>query len=98
MPDETLFEAVAEEVFRNYGRNWKPQTLKVNRGYLRNQKLPWFRGQKIADITRADVQRWFMSLHATLVAADRSAPVLSVIMGLTCLISSDHRLLENGSV
>ena len=80
LPDETLFEAVAEEVFRNYGRNWKPQTLKVNRGYLRNQILPWFRGQKIADITRADVQRWFMSLHPTPVAADRSAPVLSVIM------------------
>ena len=80
LPEETVFEAVAEEVFRNYGRNWKPRTLKVNRGYLRNQILPWFRGRKIDDITRADVQRWFASLHATPVAADRSAPILSVIM------------------
>ena len=80
LPEETVFEAVAEEVFRNYGRNWKLGTLKVNRGYLRNQILPWFRGRNVADITRADVQRWFASLHATPVAADRSAPILSVIM------------------
>ena len=78
--DETRFESVAEEVFRNYGRNWKPRTLKVNRDYLRNQILPWFEGRQIAAITRADVQRWFASLRATPVAADRSAPILSVIM------------------
>ena len=78
--EETRFEAVAEEVFRGYGRHWKPLTRKVNRGYLRNQILPWFREQQIADITRADVERWFASLHATPVAADRSAPVLSVIL------------------
>ena len=81
LPEETVFEAVAEEVFRNYGRHWKPRTLKVNRGYLRNQILPWFRGRNVADITRADVQRWFASLHATPGAANRSAPILSVIMG-----------------
>ena len=78
--EDTRFEAVAEEVFRGYGRRWKPLTRKVNRGYLRNQILPWFAGWQIADITRADVERWFASLHATPVAADRSAPVLSVIL------------------
>ena len=78
--DETLFEVVAEEVFNRYARNWKPSTLEVNRSYLRKQILPWFRGRQIADITRKDVQEWFMSLHAKPVAADRSAPVLSVIM------------------
>ena len=78
--EKARFETVAEEVFRGYGRHWKPLTLKVNRGYLRNQILPWFRGRRIADITRADVECWFASLHATPVAADRSAPVLSVIM------------------
>ena len=56
LPQETVFEAVAEEVFRNYGRHWKPRTLKVNRGYLRNQILPWFRGRNVADIAQADVQ------------------------------------------
>ena len=80
LPEERLFEAVAEEVFSRYGRNWKPRTMKVNRNYLRNQILPWFRERDIADIDRQDVQKWFASLRATPVAADRSAPVLSVIM------------------
>ena len=80
LPEDRLFEAVAEEVFDRYGRNWKPRTLKVNRGYLRSTILPRFRGRNIADITKQDVQRWFASLRVTPVAADRSAPVLSVIM------------------
>ena len=73
------FEMAAEEVFRRYRWHWKPSTLKVNLGYYRNHILPWFRGRPIADITRRDIQQWFASLHATPVAADRSAPVLSVI-------------------
>ena len=78
---QTLFESVAEEVFRRYGRsNWKSRTFKVNRYYLRNQLLPWFKGHQIGDITAADVQDWFASLHMTPVSADRAAPVLSVIM------------------
>ena len=79
-PDVTLFEAVAERVFERYARVWKARTLEVNRTYLRRQLLPWFAGREIADINRQDVQRWFASLGATPVAADRSAPVLSVIM------------------
>ncbi len=74
-----LFEDVADEVFQRYKRHWKPSTLKVNRNYYRNQILPWFKGRAMGDIVRHDVQRWFASLHATPVAADRSAPVLSVI-------------------
>ena len=79
--DRTLFETVAEEVFHRYGRNnWKPRTFKVNRYYLKNQLLPRFQGCQIEDITIADVQNWFASLHSTPVSADRAAPVLSVIM------------------
>ena len=89
LPNETLFETVAEEVFHRYGRNWKPGTLSVNRSYYRNQILPWFRGYQIEDITVADVQEWFASLHATPVAADRSAPVLSIIM--TCAETYGYR-------
>ena len=70
---------MADEVFQRYGRRWKPRTLTVNLGYYRKQILPWFRGKPISDITRLEVQRWFASLHATPVAADRSAPILSVI-------------------
>ena len=80
LPEQIVFERVAEEVFQRYQRHWKPATLEVNRGYYRNQILPWFKSRPIADITRHDVQQWFASLHATPVAADRSAPVLSVIM------------------
>ena len=79
-PDETLFEAVAETVFQRYERVWKPRTLYVNRCYLRKQILPHFVGRRITDIDRRDVRNWFTSLHATPVAADRSMPVLSVIM------------------
>ena len=79
-PAETLFEAVAETVFERYRRLWKPRTLNVNRCYLKNQILPRFRGRQIVDIDRRDVRDWFASLRATPVAADRSMPVLSVIM------------------
>ena len=74
------FEEVAEEAFRRYGRNWKPRTVSVNRSYLRNQILPWFRQRPIADITRSDVQNWLASLHDTPAAADRSLPILSLIL------------------
>ena len=79
-PEEALFEAVAETVFRQHERVWKPGTLKVNRGYLERQILPRFAGRPIAEIDRREVQSWFASLAATPAAADRSMPVLSVIM------------------
>ena len=79
-PDETLFEAVATTVFERQARLWKAGTLHVNRCYLRNQLLPHFAGRPIADIDRQEVRNWFASLRATPVAADRSMPVLSVIM------------------
>ena len=79
-PGGTLFETVAEEVFERYGRRWKPRTLDVNRAYFRRQILPFFAGRPIEEITRRDVRAWFRSLHATPAAANRSAPILSVIM------------------
>ena len=88
-PEALQFEVVAEEVFRRYGRNWKPRTLVVNRSYYARQILPWFQGRPITDITSADVREWFASLYATPVAADRSAPVLSVIM--TCAETYGYR-------
>ena len=79
-PGEVLFEAVAGTVFERRERVWKPGTLAVNRNYLRNQLLPHFAGRPIAAIDRQEVGNWFARLHATPVAADRSMPVLSVIM------------------
>ena len=80
LPEETVFEAVAEATFRRHERIWKPLTMKVNRGYLKKQLLPRFAGRQVADISREDVVKWFASLRAVPVAADRSMPVLSVIM------------------
>lgn len=80
-PDgETLFETVAEEAFRRHSRQWKPRTLSVNRYYLDKHILPRFAEQRIADVTSQDVRDWFAAMHATPVSADRSMPVLSVIM------------------
>ena len=79
-PPDILFEAVGDEVFRRYARNWKPSTLKVNRNYYRNHILPRFKGRPIAGIDSRDVRQWFASLHAKPASADRSAPILSVIM------------------
>ena len=79
--ENVVFENVADEVFGRYALRWKPGTLRVNLCYLRNQILPRFAGRRIADIDGRDVRDWFASLRATPVAADRSMPVLSVIMG-----------------
>lgn len=79
-PEPTLFETVAEEAFRRYGRMWKPATLRVNQVYLRNQIMPGFAGRPVAEITPSEVRQWFGGLHATPAAANRSLPVLSVIM------------------
>ena len=78
--DAPPFEAVAEAVFRRYSRVWKPQTLYVNRSYYRSTLAPWFAGRTVADIDRQEVERWFASLRGTPVSADRSMPVLSVIL------------------
>ena len=79
-PERTKFEAVADEVFRRYGRRWKPRTRRVNAHYLGKHILPRFGGRQIADITRRDVRLWQASMRRTPVSADRSVPVLSVIM------------------
>ena len=78
--EETRFEVVAEKLFEACERHWKVSTRKVNRNYLKKQILPWFRNMQIAGITERDVKQWHASLHATPFCADRSAPVLSVIL------------------
>ena len=79
-PEETVFEAVAGIVLERHARLWKAGTLKVNRSNLRSQLLPHFAGRPIAEIDRQEVRHWFARLRATPAAADRSMPVLSVIM------------------
>ena len=80
LPEDTVFESVADEVCRRYGRGWKPSTVKINRSYYENHILPWFRGRQIGDINAQDVQHWFGSLRTFPHVANRAAPVLSVIL------------------
>ena len=80
LPSNIAFEAVADEVFAYYRRHWKPRTLAVNLNYYQNNILPWFKGQPIAGITRPEVLEWFESLHEKPASANRSLPVLSVIL------------------
>ena len=78
--EETRFGVVAEKLFEACERHWKVSTRKANRNYLKNQILPWFRNMQVAGIMERDVKHWHASLHATPFAADRAAPVLSVLM------------------
>ena len=80
LPLDIAFEAVADEVFSYYRRHWKPRTLAVNLNYYKNNILPWFKGRPIAGITRPEVLEWFESLHAKPASANRSLPILSVIL------------------
>lgn len=70
-------EAVAEAAFRRHERTWKPRTMLVNHGDLRNQILPRFAGRQVAEIARTDVVRWFASLSGRAKASSRSGGFLT---------------------
>jgi integrase len=77
---DTPFEIVAEQVQERQKRLLKPRTIRVNRDYLNSCILPFFTGRAIGSINRLDVEEWFASLADRPAAANRSAPILSVIM------------------
>lgn len=74
------FRSVAAEVFRRYGRKWKPSMAKVNGSCLRSQILPQFGERDIAAFSHADAQQWFASLGRTPAAANRVLALLSVLL------------------
>ena len=76
----SLFWDFADELMRRQSRRWKPATRKRNRSALRNRILPFFGAMRVADIARADMQRWFDSPSAAPGNANRALPVLSVMM------------------
>ncbi|MXY39934.1 MAG: site-specific integrase [Rhodospirillaceae bacterium] len=75
-----LFRYFADEFMRRQGPRWKLATRESNRSALRNHILPFFGDMRVADIARADVQRWFDSMSAAPARANRALPVLSVMM------------------
>ena len=75
-----LFVDFAEDFMRRQGRRWKPSTREGNEALLRRYLIPFFGTMRVAEIGRADVQRWFDSMSGTPGNANRTLPVLSVMM------------------
>ena len=75
-----LFRDFADEFMRRQARRWKPATRRSNAAALRGQLLPAFGATRVADIARADVQRWFDAMSGAPGTANRALPVLSVMM------------------
>ena len=74
------FADFAEAFMRRQARRWKPSTRKGNAHLIDRYLLPFFGAMPVAKIGRADVRRWFDSLSATPGNANRTLPVLSVMM------------------
>ena len=75
-----LFADFADEFMRRQARRWKPSTRENNRLMLRNYLLPFFGTMRVAEIARPDVRRWFDAMSGTPGNANRTLPVLSVMM------------------
>ncbi len=75
-----LFADFAEEFMRRQGRRWKPSTRDGNRHLIERHLVPFFGAMRVNGIERADVRRWFDSMSATPGNANRTLPVLSVMM------------------
>jgi len=74
------FKIFSQQVFENYKRNWKSSTYEVNMSYLRCQILPFFATKSMTDIDQQDVSQWFSALKNKPSAANRSLPILSIIL------------------
>ncbi len=75
-----LFADFAADFMRRQGRRWKPSTRKANAHLIERRLVPFFSAMPVAKIDRADVRRWFDSLSGTPGSANRTLPVLSVMM------------------
>jgi len=74
------FADFVTEFMRRQGRRWKLSTRNSNRHLIDRHLVPFFGTMPVAEIARADVQRWFDSMSATPGTANRALPVLSVMM------------------
>ena len=75
-----LFADFAADFMRRQGRRWKPSTREGNRHLIDRYLVPFFGTMRVAEIARADVRRWFDSMSGTPGNANRTLPVLSVMM------------------
>ena len=70
----------AEEFLERYARHWKPATLESSAHALRNHILPALGHLAVDEIAVEHVRDWFASMAHLPGTANRSMPVLSVMM------------------
>ena len=75
-----LFADFTEDFMPRQGRRWKPSTREGNRHLIDRYLIPFFGTMRVPEISRADVRRWFDSMSGTPGNANRTLPVLSVMM------------------
>ena len=75
-----LFADFVQEFMRRQGRRWKPSTREGNRKMIDRYLVPLFGTMRVAEIARADARRWFDTMSGTPGNANRTLPVLSVMM------------------
>ena len=72
--------AFAEEFLERQAHRWKPRTRDTNTRIVRKNILPAFGGTTVDAITAEQVTEWFASMSERPGVANRSMPVLSVMM------------------
>ena len=70
----------AEEFLRRTAHRWKPATRTTNRDAIANRILPYFGEMRVPDIDPTDVRCWFDTMSHQPATANRTLPVLSVMM------------------
>ena len=75
-----LMDAFAEEFLQRYARHWKPNTLESSANALRKHILPALGHLAVDEIAVEHVRDWFASMADRPGTANRSMPVLSVMM------------------
>ena len=73
-------DAFATEFLDRYARHWKPSTLDNSTYIVHKNILPVFGGMTVDAITVEHLKDWFASMADRRGAANRSMPVLSVMM------------------
>ena len=74
------FADFAAESRCRQGRRWKPSNREGNVRLIDRYLVPFFGTMHVAEIGHADVRRWFDSLSGTPGNANRTLPVLSVML------------------
>ena len=80
LPPEKTFRTAGEMLLKAYSRHWKPVTHDASHRCFRDYLLPWFGDDAIEAISRPDVLAWFDSMRDRPGAANRTLPLLSVLM------------------